>query len=107
MVWEGQFEENGFSNPDRFWDTPVTQKWVGSGTLQCPDGFPYPFLIGMGSPGADWCWDSPGYPPLLGPMGGGCLVSALVMMTMEKAESSFMCASLLGSTSAGLCRCKR
>ena len=68
MVWEGQFEENVFSNPDRFWDTPVTQKWVGSGTLQCPDGFPYPFLMGIGSPGADWFWDSPGYCPLLGPM---------------------------------------
>ena len=70
MVWEGKFEENGFSNPDRFWDTPVTQKWVGSGTLQCPDG---QFLLGIGSPGADWFWDSPGYCPLLGPISNGLL----------------------------------
>ena len=66
MVWKAQFEENGFSDPGRFWDTLVTYKRVGSGTLQCPDGFLFLFLMGMGSPGADWCWDSPGYCLLLG-----------------------------------------
>ena len=80
MVWEGQFEENGFSNPDRFWDTPVTQKWIGSGTLQCPDGFPYPFLMGIGSPGTDWFWDSPGYCALRGPIFLGASGEAVTML---------------------------
>ena len=68
MVWEACFEENGFFDLDRCRDTPLPQKWVGAGTLQCRDGFLNPFLMGMGSPGAYWCWDSPGYCPLLGPI---------------------------------------
>ena len=66
MVWKAQFEESRFSDPGRCQGTPDVQKRVRAGALQCFHGILSLFLMGRGSPGRDWCWGTPGYPPVAG-----------------------------------------